>query len=118
MNKGLYKFSIYLTITSIFTQRIYFFFRDNIIIKNTLKTDNLLSQIPNNVNINFIIDIKNNNEELEIAIISEKDIDTISSLLACSEILFRALLGHCLIVLYGIILPRPLQKEGINKIYY
>ena len=49
------------------------------IIKNTLKTESLSSKIPNNFNINFIIDIKNNNEELEIAVISEKDIDNISS---------------------------------------
>lgn len=79
LNKGLYKFSVYLTITSLISQRIYFFFRDNMIIKNTLKTESLSSKIPNNFNINFIIDIKNNNEELEIAVISEKDIDNISS---------------------------------------
>ena len=81
---GLYRFSTYLTLSTEEPQRIYFFFRNNKIFKNTLQTQVLSDKIPNNLNSNFILDL--DDEYFEVGIISEKDISSISAYILYSKL--------------------------------
>jgi hypothetical protein len=85
LKKGMYKFCIYSTFVSNIEQRIYFFLRNKSILKQTLVTHNISDKIPNNINYSFIINI-NFNEELELGIISEKDIQSSSSYILYTQI--------------------------------
>ena len=83
-NKGLYRFSTYLSLTTEETQRIYFFFRNKNIFKNTLQTQVISEKIPNNLNSNFILNL--DNELFEVGIISEKNLTSISAHILYSQI--------------------------------
>ena len=79
LEKGLYKFSIYLTINSSSNQKVYFFLRNNKIIESTLLTNDVYDKIPNNIDFNFIVNINDTNNILEPAIISTSKLDSIES---------------------------------------
>ena len=76
LEKGLYKFSVYLNISTEYSQRFYFFLREKKIISSSLQTKYIYNNIPNNININFIIR-NNKKSSYDFAIITEKDIDNI-----------------------------------------
>ena len=87
LKKGMYKFCIYSTFVSNIEQRIYFFLRNKVILKNTLATHNISNKIPNNINYSFIINTNCNEElELELAIISEKELQSSSSYILYTQI--------------------------------
>ena len=86
LDKGLYKFSIYLTINSSETQKIYFFLRDKKIIESSLFTTEVYSEIPNNINFHFILNLNDMKQLLEIAIISNKNLTSIESYILYSRI--------------------------------
>jgi len=78
LKKGLYRFFIYLTLKTKEDQRIYFFFRNNNVFEPTLMTDSIYKNIPNNLNYNMVFNI-NSEMNFDIAIISEKPINSINS---------------------------------------
>ena len=86
LNKGLFKLSVYLNINSAKTQKVYFFFRENLILDSTLKVNNVYKEIPNNFNFNIIINSKKRNN-YEIAIISEHEILSIESYILYSKVI-------------------------------
>lgn len=86
LNKGLFKLSVYLNINSVKTQKVYFFFRDNLILDSTLQVNNAYKEIPNNFNFNIIINSKKRND-YEIAIISEHEILSIESYILYSKVI-------------------------------
>ena len=78
LDKGLYKFNIHLNIDSCFDQNIYFFFRNHKVISDSLKVKEISSKIPNNLSFNFILYLECP-EKLEVAILSEKEVQNIKS---------------------------------------
>ena len=86
LEEGLYKFSVFLTINSKYNQKIYFFLRNHKILNESLQINDVFDNVPSNINLNFIINITNVNNLLEIAIISEKDIDEIHSYILFNKI--------------------------------
>ena len=79
LEKGLYRFSIFLSINSNFNQKIYFFFKNHKILNNSLQINNVYNNVPSNLNFNLILNFEQLNNLLECAIISEKESDTIES---------------------------------------
>tara|TARA_E500000178_G_C16686661_1_gene601809 strand:- start:206 stop:694 length:489 start_codon:yes stop_codon:yes gene_type:complete len=79
LSKGLYRFSVFLSISSKFNQKIYFFFRDKKIISNSLQIDKVYNNVPTNLNFNLILNFEHLNNLLECSIISEKELDSIES---------------------------------------
>ena len=75
LKKGIYKFSIYLSINTDCEQRIYIFFKNYQIIPPSLKTEKLCDNIPNNISHNFILNT--NNQNFEIGILSEYNLNNI-----------------------------------------
>jgi hypothetical protein len=86
LEEGLYKFSIYLTISSEFNEKIYFFLRNSKIIDSTLLTTDVYDKIPNNIDFHFIVNINNSNKILEASIISNSKLNSISSYILYSKI--------------------------------
>ena len=80
LNKGLYKFTIHLNINSCFDQNIYFFFRNNNVISDSLQVKEISNKIPNNISFNFILYLECP-EKLEVAVLSEKEVQVIKSYL-------------------------------------
>jgi len=78
LEKGLYKFNIHLNIDSCFDQNIYFFFRNHKVISDSLKVTEISSKIPNNISFNFILYL-DCPEKLEVAVLSEKELQCIKS---------------------------------------
>ena len=75
LTNGIYKFSIFLSLETDIEQRIYFFFKNKEINPISLKTEKIYGNIPNNLSFNFIINT--NNQDFEIAIISQTDLNNI-----------------------------------------
>ena len=86
LEEGLYKFSVYLNITSKSNQKIYFFLRNNKIIHSTLLITDVYVEIPNNINFHFIININDTNKILESCIISDSKLSSITSYILYSKI--------------------------------
>ena len=76
LKKGIYKFSIYLSVNTDCKQRIYIFFKNKQIKPESLKTEQICENIPNNISHNFILNT--NHEKFEIAILSESKLNNIS----------------------------------------
>lgn len=79
LEKGLYRFSVFLSINSNFNQKIYFFFKNHKILNNSLQINNVYNNVPSNLNFNLILNFEQLNNLLECAIISEKELDKIES---------------------------------------
>ena len=80
LDKGLYRFNIYLNVTSCEDQTIYFFLRNNKVIPESLQVKEICKNIPNNLNFSFILCL-NCPEVFEVALLSEKSIEKIKSYL-------------------------------------
>lgn len=78
LEKGLYKFTINLNITSCFEQNIYFFFRNHNVISDSLHVKEVNDKIPNNISFNFILYL-DCSDKLEVAVLSEKELQVIKS---------------------------------------
>ena len=78
LQKGLYRFFIFLTIFTLHTQRIYSFMRKEKIFDSSLKTEIIYSNVPNNLSFNFVFEIENM-DKLNFGLISEKEISNIKS---------------------------------------
>ena len=78
LDKGLYKFTINLNINSCFDQNIYFFFRNHNVVSESLHVNKINNKIPNNLSFNFILYL-DTTEKLEIAVLSEKELQVIKS---------------------------------------
>ena len=76
LKKGIYKFSIYLSVNTDYKQRIYIFFKNEQINQLSLKTEQIYENIPNNISYNFILNTSDQN--FEIAILSESNLNNIS----------------------------------------
>ena len=77
LENSLYKFSVYLTISTNKYQRIYFFLRNDKIIATSLQTQVVFDKIPNNLNFNFIVN-NVSNTNCKFAIISDEDLSEIN----------------------------------------
>ena len=86
LQPGLYRFCIYLTVSTNSYQKIYFFIRDNKIIESTLQLSNIYKGIPNNLNFNFMVDVKKE-KKLEIGILGESNISTLKSNILFSKMI-------------------------------
>ena len=86
MEPGLYRFCIYLTVSTNFYQKIYFFIRDTKIIESSLQLSNIYKGIPNNLNFNFVIDVKKP-KKLEIGIICESSLSSLKSNILFSKMI-------------------------------
>ena len=86
LEKGLYKFSVYLTIYSELNEKIYFFLRNNKIIDTTLLITDVYDKIPNNVDFHFIVNINDATTILEASIISNSKLTCINSHILYSKI--------------------------------
>ena len=86
LNKGLYKLSVYLNINSEDTQKVYFFFRNKYIVESSLQVNSVYKEIPNNFNFNIIIN-SNKSSDYEIAIISEKKLNSVDSYILYNRII-------------------------------
>ena len=86
LQPGLYRFCIYLTVSTNSYQKIYFFIRDEKIIDSSLQLGNTYLGIPNNLNFNFMIEIKKP-KKLQIGIISEEKLTSIKSNILFSKII-------------------------------
>ena len=86
LEPGMYRFCIYLTINTNKYQKIYFFIRDEKIIESSLQLGNTYLGIPNNLNFNFMIEIKKP-KKLQVGIISEEKLTSIKSNILFSRII-------------------------------
>lgn len=78
LSNGLYRFSIYLTVSSKEEQNIYFFMRNKEIFQSSLQIKKMTNKIPNNINFNFICNI-DKASSFEIAVLSKNKLFSIKS---------------------------------------
>jgi hypothetical protein len=86
LDKGLFRLSVYITINSSKSQKIYFFLRDKLILDSSLQVHNVYDEIPNNLNLNLMVNSKKNND-YEIAIISKYPLKSIETYIMYSKVI-------------------------------
>lgn len=80
LDKGLYRFTVYLNLETCHNQTIYFFMRNHNVISDTLKVKEVNDKIPNNISFNFVLPIECP-ENFEVVVLSEKKLSCLKSYL-------------------------------------